>query len=71
MLIDIAIIVLAALLGTLIFNKIGLPGILGMVAARVLLGFSGPRPGRAPGVRVLNFNSSEHTPIIASLKLKP
>ncbi len=38
MLTDIAIIVLAALLGNLIFNKMGLPGILGMVAAGILLG---------------------------------
>ncbi len=41
MLTDIAIIVLAALLGNLIFNKIGLPGILGMVLAGGSLGPSG------------------------------
>ena len=41
MLTDIAIIILAALLGNLIFNKMGLPGILGMIAAGVLLGPSG------------------------------
>ena len=41
MLTDIAIIILVALLGNLIFNKIGLPGILGMVLAGGLLGPSG------------------------------
>ena len=38
MLTDVAIIVLAALLGNFVFNKMGLPGILGMIAAGVLLG---------------------------------
>ena len=41
MLTQVAIIVLAALLGNLLFRKIGLPGILGMVAAGMLLGPSG------------------------------
>ena len=41
MLTNIAIIVLAALLGNLIFSKLGLPGILGMIAAGVILGPSG------------------------------
>lgn len=38
MLTDIAIIVLVALLSNLIFNRIGLPGIVGMIAAGVILG---------------------------------
>lgn len=41
MLTDIAIIILAALLGNLVFSKVGLPGILGMIAAGVILGPSG------------------------------
>jgi NhaP-type Na+/H+ or K+/H+ antiporter len=41
MLTDIAIIILVALLGNLVFSKLGVPGILGMVAAGVLLGPSG------------------------------
>lgn len=41
MLFDFALIVLAALLGNLIFSRCGLPGILGMIAAGVLLGPSG------------------------------
>ncbi|MHC4619026.1 MAG: cation:proton antiporter domain-containing protein [Planctomycetota bacterium] len=41
MLTDIAIIILAALLGHVIFGKMGLPGILGMIAAGILLGPSG------------------------------
>lgn len=38
MLTDIAVIVLAALIGNLVFSRVGLPGILGMVAAGMLLG---------------------------------
>ena len=41
MLTDIAIIILVALLGNLVFNKLGIPGILGMIAAGILLGPSG------------------------------
>ena len=41
MLTDIAIIILLALLGNLLFSKVGLPGILGMIAAGVVLGPSG------------------------------
>ena len=41
MLTDIAIIILVALLGNLVFSKLGLPGILGMVAAGIGLGPSG------------------------------
>ena len=41
MLTDIALIILAALLGNLIFSRLGLPGILGMIAAGVILGPSG------------------------------
>ncbi len=52
MLTDIAIIVLAALFGNLIFNKMGLPGILGMVIAGVLLGSQRSRSDRAGGARV-------------------
>lgn len=40
-LIDLALIVLAALLGNLIFSRVGLPGILGMIVAGVMLGPSG------------------------------
>lgn len=38
MLTDIAIIILAALLGNLVFSKCGLPGILGMIVAGIVLG---------------------------------
>jgi len=38
MLIDIALIILAALLGNLVFSRIGVPGILGMVVAGIILG---------------------------------
>jgi NhaP-type Na+/H+ or K+/H+ antiporter len=41
MLTDIAIIIIVALLGNLVFSKLGLPGILGMVAAGIGLGPSG------------------------------
>lgn len=41
MLTDIALIILFALLGNLVFSKLGVPGILGMVAAGVVLGPSG------------------------------
>ena len=41
MLTDIALIILVALLGNLLFSKVGLPGILGMIAAGVVLGPSG------------------------------
>jgi NhaP-type Na+/H+ or K+/H+ antiporter len=41
MLTDIAVILVVALLGNLLFSRLGLPGILGMVAAGVLLGPSG------------------------------
>ena len=41
MLTDIALIILFALLGNLIFSRVGLPGILGMVAAGVVLGPGG------------------------------
>jgi NhaP-type Na+/H+ or K+/H+ antiporter len=41
MLTDIAIIILVALVGNLIFTKIGLPGILGMITGGVVLGPSG------------------------------
>ena len=41
MLTDIAIIILVALLGNLIFSKLGVPGILGMIAAGIVLGPSG------------------------------
>lgn len=40
-LIDFALIVLAALLGNLLFSRCSLPGILGMIAAGILLGPSG------------------------------
>ena len=36
MLTDIALIILVALLGNLVFSKLGVPGILGMVAAGVV-----------------------------------
>lgn len=38
MLTDIALIILLALVGNLVFDKLGLPGILGMIAAGVILG---------------------------------
>ncbi len=38
MLTNIAIIILVALLGNLVFSKLGLPGILGMIAAGIVLG---------------------------------
>ena len=38
MLTDIALIILLALVGNLVFDKLGLPGILGMIAAGVTLG---------------------------------
>lgn len=41
MLIDFALIVLAALLGNLLFSRCGMPGILGMIAAGIVLGPSG------------------------------
>ncbi|MGK7907972.1 MAG: cation:proton antiporter [Synechococcus sp.] len=41
MLTEVAIIILVALLGNLAFNKLGLPGILGMIATGILLGPSG------------------------------
>ncbi len=41
MLTDIAVIILVALLGNLVFSKLGVPGILGMIAAGVILEPSG------------------------------
>lgn len=41
MLTDLAVVILAALLGNWIFGRVGLPGILGMLVAGVLLGPSG------------------------------
>lgn len=41
MLIDVAFVLLTALLGNLVFNKLGLPGILGMIGAGMLVGPSG------------------------------